>query len=149
MDFSKDFSVLLLRDLNLLKQEIEAYKDEEKLWLKKGEINNAAGNLALHICGNLRHFIGAVLLKDGYQRNRKFEFEGKVKKSKILNEIAQAMESVSIFFRDVENHVYKDKYPLEVLGYEMTTFYFIVHLHGHLNYHLGQINYHRRMLNSG
>jgi uncharacterized damage-inducible protein DinB len=38
------------------------------------------------------------------------------------------------------------QYPLQVLGYPMTTTYFLVHLYGHLNYHLGQVNYLRRLL---
>ena len=37
-------------------------------------------------------------------------------------------------------------YPLEVLGYPMTTGYFLIHLYGHLNWHLGQVNYHRRLV---
>ena len=149
MDFSKDLSALFLRDLSILKKEIEAYKDEEKLWVKKGEINNSAGNLALHICGNLRHFIGSVLLKDGYQRDRTFEFNGKIKKSEILNEIDETIESVSGFFEEVSKDLFNRQYPLEVLGHKMTIFFFMVHLYGHLNYHLGQVNYHRRILNSG
>ena len=37
-------------------------------------------------------------------------------------------------------------YPIEVFGQPMTTGYFLTHLATHLNYHLGQINYHRRLV---
>ena len=37
-------------------------------------------------------------------------------------------------------------YPILVFEKKTSTEYFLVHLSAHLNYHLGQINYHRRLL---
>lgn len=149
MEISDDLSKLFVRDLEVLRKEVLQYKDEITLWVKRGEINNSSGNLALHICGNLQHFIGSVLLGNGYVRDRKFEFEGKVNRDQVLSEIDETLEVVKSFFIEASTALYLEKYPLEVLGSEMSIFYFLVHLHGHLNYHLGQINYHRRIMEFG
>ena len=70
-------SQLFLRDLDKLKTEITSFKDEKKIWEISGDIKNSAGNLCLHLCGNLQHFIGAVLGNSGYVRNRDAEFSRK------------------------------------------------------------------------
>ena len=146
MNPSKEFEQLFARDLRKLKEEIESYPDETSLWIKSGDIKNSAGNLALHLCGNLQHFIGAVLSGTDYVRNRPFEFEGSVERKQLLDEIDKTLDTVSSFFQEASQETYEKKYPIEVFGNEMSTFYFIVHLQGHLNYHLGQVNYHRRIL---
>ena len=68
---------LFQRDLEKLKTEITSYNDKNKMWEVKGKISNSAGNLCLHVCGNLQHFIGAVLGNSGYGRNREAEFNKK------------------------------------------------------------------------
>lgn len=65
---------LYSRDLNKLKTEIEAYQNEENLWKTDKNIANSAGNLTLHLVGNLNHFIGAQLGNTGYIRHRELEF---------------------------------------------------------------------------
>jgi len=146
MNTSHEFGKLFSRDLKKLKEEILNYQNEEDLWVLDGHIKNTAGNLAMHLCGNLQHFIGAILVKSGYVRKRDFEFSGRMAKSVLISEIDTTLEVVDEYFDKAEPQQFEKEYPLEVLGYKMTTFYFIVHLQGHLNYHLGQINYHRRIL---
>lgn len=146
MNLFEDFKSLYVRDLSRLMDEIEAYSGEEMLWMKKGEINNSAGNLSLHICGNLQHFIGAALLKTSYVRDREFEFNGQVDKAQLLEKVAQTIKVVEQYFSDASEDQLMEIYPIEVFGYPMTIFYFLVHLQGHLNYHLGQVNYHRRLI---
>ena len=46
------------RDLKRLHKEIEAYTDEAVLWQKAEGISNPAGNLCLHLVGNLNEYIG-------------------------------------------------------------------------------------------
>lgn len=146
MNLFEDLKSLYVRDLSCLKDEIEAYSREEMLWMKKGEINNSAGNLSLHICGNLQHFIGTALLKTSYVRDREFEFNGQVDKAQLLEQVAQTIKVVEQYFSEASENQLMEDYPIEVFGYPMTIFYFLVHLQGHLNYHLGQVNYHRRMI---
>lgn len=137
---------LIERDLDRLADEIKAFPPE-KFWTKTGEVRNSAGNLALHICGNLKHFIGAVLGGTDYIRDREFEFNAtNVPVDTILSEITKTKEAISFSFNKLNNNSLADPYPLEVFGYQMSIGYFLIHLQGHLNYHLGQINYLRRLL---
>lgn len=146
MNISQDLAKLFDRDLEKLGEELNAYHHEDDIWILDGSIKNTAGNLAMHICGNLQHFIGAVLADTGYERNKAFEFEGKMTRVEILEEVRETRNVIASFFKDVDMSTYESTYPLEVFGYKMTTFFFITHLQGHLNYHLGQVNYHRRLL---
>lgn len=52
---------ILSRDLLNLKEELSLYNNEAQLWKVSEGIGNSAGNLALHLVGNLNHFIGATL----------------------------------------------------------------------------------------
>lgn len=138
---------LFLRDLDLLKEEIISYPTEATLWTTGGEIKNSGGNLCLHLCGNLQYFIGAVLGKNGYIRNREAEFADKgVPKSNLLQQIEATKEAITHTFETLPASQMEALYPIEVLGKPMTTEYFLIHLLAHLSYHRGQINYHRRLL---
>ena len=138
---------LFERDLQKLKQEIDAYQDESILWQTMNGISNSAGNLCLHLLGNLNNFIGAKLGNTGYIRNREQEFSLKnIPKSTLLKEIDKVIEIVRDTLNSLSDEELSYKYPEDVLGPPMTTGYFLIHLAGHLNYHLGQINYHRRIL---
>jgi uncharacterized damage-inducible protein DinB len=140
-------SNLYERDLNKLKIEIEQYSDEADLW-KTGEgITNSAGNLCQHLTGNLLHFFGAVLGGTGYVRDRDAEFAGKnVSREHLVSQIDTTLEVVTSTLAKLTDEDLANNYPIEVFGHPMTTEYFVTHLATHFNYHLGQINYHRRML---
>lgn len=141
------FQKLILRDLDSLATEISSYPTEESMWLLLGDIKNTAGNLCLHLCGNLQHFIGAVLGNTGYVRNREAEFADKhVPKEKLLAEIEATKKTVSQTLSQMDASELQEEYPIQVFGAPMTTEYFLIHLSGHLMYHKGQINYHRRLL---
>jgi len=135
------------RDLAKLKAEIELYSNEADLWRVDGEIANSAGNLTLHLAGNLRHFFGAVLGDTGYVRDRDREFsEVGVSRADLLAGVDQAAADVIATLEKLTADDLTRTYPIEVFGHPMTTEFFLVHLATHLNYHLGQINYHRRLL---
>jgi uncharacterized damage-inducible protein DinB len=142
----KSLSAVFVKDLIRLKTEIEAYSGEEKLWIKAEGINNSAGNLCLHILGNLNNYIGAILGNTGYIRNRPAEFSEKTSKDYLLKSLDETTEMVKQTISNLDSEVLNQTYPDNVFGYEMKTDYFLIHLVGHLNYHLGQINYHRRIL---
>ena len=135
------------RDLQKLKTEITAYKVEENIWKISGEILNSAGNLCLHLCGNLQHFIGAVLGNSGYIRKRDEEFSKKnIPISELVAEIELTTEVLKKTFAGLNEDDLQKIYPVNVFGYEMTTEYLLTHMATHFNYHLGQLNYHRRLL---
>ncbi len=145
--FLDNIRFLMSRELDKLAKEVSSYKSEENIWVTGKEIANTAGNLTLHICGNLQHFIGAILGHTSYRRNREYEFSARsVKKNDLQKEIETTKEAVESTLQQISEDELQEDYPLEVLGYKMSKQYFLIHLYGHLNYHLGQINYHRRLL---
>lgn len=140
-------SQLFLRDLEKLKTEMSSYRDEKKIWEVSGDVINSAGNLCLHLCGNLQHFIGAVLGNSGYIRNRDAEFSRKdIHIRELVAEIETTTQIVEKTLKEFKEEELSKTFPINVFGYEMTTEYFLIHLTTHLNYHLGQINYQRRLL---
>jgi uncharacterized damage-inducible protein DinB len=135
------------RDLNKLKTEIEQFKNEADLWKTSGDVTNSAGNLCQHLTGNLQHFFGAVLGDSGYVRDREAEFAAKTStRAELLAEIDAASESVKNTLAKLTDDDFAKTYPIDVFGKPMTTGSFLTHLTTHFNYHLGQINYHRRLL---
>lgn len=134
------------RDLAKLEAEIGQYSDEVDLWKSSGEIANSAGNLTLHLIGNLKHFIGATLGNSGYVRDRDGEFsDSGVPRDDLflgIHETAAVVKSTLCRLTETD---LANIYPIEVFGEPLTTEFFLVHLSGHLNWHLGQINYHRRL----
>ena len=137
------------RDLNKLNEEIRLYSNDADLWKIEGEILNPAGNLCLHLSGNLKHFFGAVLGNSGYVRDRDAEFANKnVPLVEMLADIDVAKNVVLSTLAELTEKDLDKPYPIEVFGHPMTTGFFLTHLATHLNWHLGQINYHRRLLAS-
>ncbi|MEQ9310099.1 MAG: DinB family protein [Balneolaceae bacterium] len=144
---SKTLSKLFNRDIKRIKAEIEAYTSEEAIWQKADGITNSGGNLSLHLSGNLQHFFGAVVGGTDYIRDRDFEFTGKVSRQELLDDLDAALSSISATLDGMSDEELKKDYPIELFGGKMKTEWFFIHLQSHLNYHLGQINYHRRLLN--
>ncbi len=135
------------RDLNKLKEEISAYTDESQLWLIDKQVSNSAGNLCLHLIGNLNHFIGATLGNTGYIRERDKEFSAKnIPRAELLQSIDKVKEVVIGTLKALPESEFEKQYPLEVGGRKPPILTFLIHLTTHLSYHLGQINYHRRLL---
>ena len=134
------------RELERLKVEIALFSNEEDLWKIRDGISNTAGNLALHLVGNLNHFIGATLGDTGYVRERELEFSNKnVPASVIIDDIDRTMGMVKNVLSNLSEEDLKKDYPLEKSFGKVSTAYLLIHLITHLNYHLGQINYYRRL----
>ncbi len=135
------------RDLQRLHNEIAAFQWEEHLWQTSGHVPNAAGNLALHLVGNLSTYIGNTLGQNPYVRDRQAEFATKnLPKQELLRQIEHTKQVVLTSLQALQAKDLDLLYPEEVLGYQMTTGFFLMHLLAHLSYHLGQINYLRRIL---
>lgn len=135
------------RDLTNLYSEIEQYKSEDKLWVTERSIANPAGNLCLHLVGNLKTYIGAELGGFSYVRNRELEFSLKnVPKAELLAMVAETRTIVEETLRKLPANTFQEEYPMLVFAEKTSTEFFLIHLAAHLSYHLGQINYHRRLL---
>lgn len=144
-----DLVTLYKRDLEKLVAELEAYPNEASIWAIAGDIRNPAGNLVLHIVGNLNTYIGLNLGQIPYVRDRPSEFS---RRDVLRAELVQMLRDTSSMIEGVlskSDLPLEAPYPQESLGYPMTTQYFLIHLYGHLNWHLGQVNYHRRLVAVG
>lgn len=139
--------ILFNRDLNKLKFEIESYEFEKQIWAVDKNISNSAGNLTLHLIGNINTYIGAEIGKTGYIRNRPLEFSLKdIPRSELIEKIEDTISVVNNALDTLTEADLNSIYPQIVFEKEMTTGFFLVHLATHLAYHVGQINYHRRLL---
>lgn len=137
----------LERELLKLKEEIALYPDEASIWALRPGISNSAGNLCLHLIGNLNHFVGAVLSNTGYIRQRELEFSLKnVPSTELVLNIESTILMLKKAFENLTEADLDKTYPLEKHGKVVTTRYMLLHLLTHLNYHLGQVNYHRRLI---
>ena len=146
-EFIASISKIIERDLNKLEEEINLYSNEEIIWRIDREIKNSGGNLCLHLCGNLQNYIGAILGKTGYIRNRDNEFAAKgLTRTELIAEIQRTKSAVKSTLQELNPAVLQEEYPAQVFSYSMTTTHFLIHLTAHLEYHLGQVNYHRRLL---
>lgn len=135
------------RDLEKLRSEIELYKNEKSIWRVEQNIANSAGNLCMHLIGNLNTYIGAEFGKTGYVRNRPLEFSIKdVPRQELIQKINDTLAIVEKSLDKIKPEQLDEDYPQPVFDYAMTTGYFLIHLATHLSYHLGQINYQRRLL---
>jgi uncharacterized damage-inducible protein DinB len=143
----QDLTTILTRDLEKLYNEIDAFTAEANIWKTTGNITNSAGNLCLHLCGNLNTYIGATLGNSGYVRDRPAEFSGKdVSKAELLKQVELTRQMVEQTLQQLQSADLEKNFPEQVLGKPMTTGFFLVHLTAHLSYHLGQVNYLRRVL---
>ena len=150
MSIAEGLAALFYRDLTRLIQELRAFPSDESLWQRAPGVKNSSGNLVLHLEGNLREYIGRQLGQVAYSREREQEF--------VLNgapraDLVQRMEQVQALVAKVVAQLSESElaaaYPEQVLQITLSSHDFLVHLHGHLNFHLGQIDYLRRILTEG
>ncbi|HTE31889.1 MAG TPA: DUF1572 family protein [Chryseolinea sp.] len=135
------------RDLTKLEGEIKLFSSDASLWKTFGDVKNPAGNLCLHLCGNLQYYIGAILGGSAYVRNRDLEFAAKnVPRETLVQEIRKAKTAVMETLPKLDSFMMEQEYPLMVFEKTMTTTFFLIHLSAHFGYHLGQVNYLRRLL---
>lgn len=139
---------LLLRELGALRRQVEAYPSDEQLWRLPGGAPNSAGTLVLHLAGNLQHFIGARLGDTGYVRQRDLEFSRRdVARAELLAEIDSAERAITTGLARVSEEMLGGAfYPEPLAGASVPIGEFLVHLAVHLGYHLGQVDYHRRIV---
>ncbi len=140
------FSSFFERELNHLTEEINLYKNDAQLWLVKEGISNSGGNLALHLIGNLNHFIGAVLGHTGYVRERDKEFSLKnIPRSQMVEEISKISAVIKSTLSALPEDDLQKDFPVQINNKTSSTGFILMYLLAHFNYHLGQINYHRRL----
>ena len=135
------------RDLTKLIEELNLFKKEKEIWKTKGDVKNSAGNLTLHLLGNLNHFIGRTLGHTDFIRKREDEFSLKdVPREKLISEIDSLKKVIEETLGKLSDEEMRKEYPLKIGDHVFTNETLLIFLLSHFNYHLGQINYLRRMI---
>ena len=147
MSLGTELAALFRRDLKRLAQEIEQFPDDASLWNTAPGVRNSAGNLALHLEGNLREYIGRQLGGVDYSRHRMQEFTATgLTRREMTRRMEELADSIPEVLSGLAGADWERVYPQQVLGMPLSTAQFVIHLHGHFNFHLGQIDYLRRVL---
>jgi hypothetical protein len=150
MTLQEGLAKLFTRDLTRLVQELRAFPDDETLWRHAPGVKNSAGNLVLHLEGNLREYIGRQLGQVSYTRVRDREFSATgLSRQEMIERMEQVKELVASVVSALSDRDLDAVYPERVLEAPLSARDFLIHLHGHINFHLGQIDYLRRILTEG
>ena len=145
--FVDQLRAILLRDLRALRREIEAYPDDASVWAVPEGISNSGGTLVLHLVGNLRSYLGRVIGGDGYERDRPREFSARdLPRAELLRDIDLTLAAVDRAMPTLTAERLAAEYPMAIGAVKVNTQDFIVHIAVHLGYHLGQVDYHRRIV---
>lgn len=140
-------ATLYEKDLRNMINEVKLFRNEENLWKTTGAVKNTSGNLVLHILGGANHFFGALLAGTGYVRERDLEFSKKgVARAELISQLDMLIPLVTGTLLSLKESQMEDEYPVPFDGARQTYSYVLVRLYAHLGYHLGQINYLRRIL---
>lgn len=145
--FATHLTTILTRELEALARELQAYPDDAAVWRTSPGIANSAGTLVLHLTGNIQHYVGAMLGGTGYRRDRAAEFGRRdVPRRELAAEIERAIAAVHHTLPRLTDRVLRADYPEAIGGRTVATDEFLFHLVSHLSWHLGQLDYHRRMV---
>jgi uncharacterized damage-inducible protein DinB len=140
-------AAILDRDLQALGREVEAYPDDGALWQLPEGVTNSGGTLVLHLTGNIQHFLGARLAGTGFVRDRPAEFSARgVPRAAVLRQIEAARSAVRAAAEKLAGEALKQDFPEVVGGMRVATGDYLIHLVSHFGYHLGQVDYHRRLV---
>jgi len=144
---TKHLMTVISRELRALARELQAYPDDASVWRTFPGVVNSAGTLALHLAGNIQHYVGAKLGGTGYQRDRPAEFARRdVPRGDLLKEIERAIAAAETTLPQVSETALAADFPEAVGGRIIRTDEFLLHVATHLGWHLGQVDYHRRMV---
>lgn len=144
---STELAALYARDLTRLLQELRAFPDTASLWQTAPGVSNAAGTLALHLEGNLREFIGRQMGQIAFVRDRPLEFSARgVEQAELIARIESVHALIPRVIGSLSDAQLAATHSELYNNTQVNTLWFLVHLDGHLNYHLGQIDYLRRFV---
>ncbi len=143
----EDLKAIYLREVATLQRELDLYPDEASVWKELPGLPNSAGNLILHLAGSLQHFFGAMLGDTGYVRDRDAEFTKRaVSRTDLRKELEAARAGVNAGFANVTEARLRQPFPAKFADTELSTQLTLLQFLSHLAYHLGQLDYHRRVV---
>src|SRR5262245_21490531 len=114
---------------------------DEDVWWRPNEQSNSAGNLVLHLCGNVRQWVSASIGGVKFQRNRALEFATRdpIPKVELIERIRAAVKEVDAVLETLPANRLLVHYMIQ--SYNPSGLQAIYHIVEHFSYHLGQILY--------
>jgi len=119
---------------------------DDQIWARGGENENAIGNLALHLAGNVRQWIISSIGGIQFERDRDAEFaaRGGATKTELSTRLRSTVEEASRVIRNLTTGQLTQTYPIQ--GYQPSGIEAVYHVVEHFSYHTGQIIFATKML---
>jgi uncharacterized damage-inducible protein DinB len=141
-----DFSV---RKLELLSNRIESCLDRlnaEQIWARGSENENAVGNLALHLAGNVRQWIvsGVGGKPDIRERDAEFAARGDASAAELKERLSAVVTEAAAVIGGVSEQRLTERVTIQ--NYEQSVLEAIYHVVEHFSMHTGQIQFATKML---
>lgn len=114
---------------------------EEQIWWRPNEASNSAGNLVLHLAGNVRQWIVAALggAKDRRKRDLEFSEKGPIPRTLLLARLRRAVREATAVLARLDARDLARTYTIQ--GFDVTGMQAASHVVGHFAFHSGQIQY--------
>ncbi len=119
---------------------------EDEIWHRENQNTNSAGNLVLHLCGNIRQYIvsGVGGAADIRVRHVEFDTSRKESKSALINILNQTLSESNTVVQSLSPDKFGDSVTIQ--GFNHTRLSAIIHVIEHLSYHTGQITYYTKYI---
>jgi uncharacterized damage-inducible protein DinB len=114
---------------------------EEEIWWRPNSASNSAGNLVLHLCGNVRQWIISGLggEEDKRERDREFAEQRPIPRQVLATRLRRTVRDACRVLERLSEDSLSRKY--EIQGFHVTGLDAAFHVTEHFGYHTGQIIY--------
>jgi uncharacterized damage-inducible protein DinB len=143
-----DYSTKKLRQLTGRIETCLGKLNSDQIWARGSEQENAVGNLALHLAGNVRQWIvsGVGGAPDQRERDAEFAARGGVPAAELAERLRATVEEAAGVLERVTAE--RLAAPIVIQKYEMSVMEAIYHVVEHFSEHTGQIIFATKMLTS-
>lgn len=127
-------------------QKCLGFLSETELWYSPNGFSNSAGNLILHLCGNITQYIISGIGGEADQRERYKEFTetATLNKKQLLEKLNRIAESACEIMRNIELDGLISQYSIQ--GNKISGIAAMIHVTEHYSYHTGQIAFITKLL---
>jgi uncharacterized damage-inducible protein DinB len=118
-----------------------ALLSDEEIWTRPNAETVSAGNLVIHLCGNVRQWIVSRLggAPDIRQRDAEFSEPGPMPRGKLQERLDTVMDEARQVLARLDPSSLAE--PQTVQGFQETGVSILIHVVEHFSYHVGQISY--------
>jgi uncharacterized damage-inducible protein DinB len=141
-----DFSIRKLEQLVRRIRDSVAKLNDEQIWMRHGDHENAVGNLLLHLSGNMRQWIIAGIggLPDTRVRDQEFAARGQMTREELMQKLdITVAEAVAVLKAVSPDRLLETYQPQK---YSVSIMEGIYHVVEHFAQHTGQIMFATKLL---